>query len=120
MNTKINLTYKGVPYTLEYDRMSIKALEANGLSVEDFLAKPMSNIELAFAGAFIKHHRKTKQTLIDEIFAKCKNKDKLIETLVIMIQESYESLFAEPTDEDDEGNADWEIVDLTPAKKSQK
>ena len=40
MNTKITLTYKGVPYTLEYDRMSVKTLEANGFSIEDFIAKP--------------------------------------------------------------------------------
>ena len=78
MNTKINLTYKDVPYTLEYDRMSVKALEANGFSIEEFIKKPMSNIELAFAGAFIKNHRKTKQDVIDEIFSKCKDKTKLI------------------------------------------
>ena len=45
MNTKINLTYKGVPYVLEYDRMSVKLLEANGSNTEEFMAKPMSHIE---------------------------------------------------------------------------
>lgn len=118
MNTKINLSYKDVPYTLEYDRMSIKTLEANGFSVEEFLKKPLSNIELAFAGAFIKHHRKTKQTVIDEIYEKTPNKQKLVETLVIMIQETYDALFEEP--EGDEGNAEWEVVDLSPKKTGQK
>lgn len=117
MNTKINLTYKDVPYVLEYSRESIRALEKSGLSIEDFLAKPMSNIELAFAGAFIKNHRKIKSELVEEIFASCKGKDKLVAALVQMIQESYESLFEEPTG--DEGNADWEVVDLSP-KKVQK
>lgn len=115
MNTKINLTYKDVPYTLEYDRMSIKTLEANGFSVEEFIKKPMSNIELAFAGAFIKNHRKTKQTIIDEIYSKCGNKDELISALINMIQETYEALFEEP-EEGDEGNATWEVVDLSPKK----
>ena len=118
MNTKINLTYKDVPYTLEYDRMSIKTLEANGFSVEEFLKKPMSNIELAFAGAFIKHHRKTKQNIIDEIYEKTTKKQKLVETLVIMIQETYDALFEEP--DGDEGNADWEVVDLSPKKTSHE
>jgi hypothetical protein len=77
----------------------------------------MSNIELAFAGAFIKHHRKTKQETIDEIYSKCKDKSKLVETLVKMIQETYEALFDEPSG--DEGNAEWEVVDLSP-KTSQK
>lgn len=117
MNTKINLTYKDVPYVLEYNRMSIKTLEANGFSTEEFLKKPMSNIELAFAGAFIKNHRKTSQVTIDEIYSKCKDKEKLVETLVKMIQETYEALFDEP--DSDEGNATWEVVDLSP-KTNQK
>lgn len=117
MNTKIKLTYKDVPYTLEYDRMSIKTLEANGFSVEEFVKKPMSNIELAFAGAFLKNHRKTKQNVIDEIYSKTRDKEKLFETLAQMIEETYSSLFEEP--EDDEGNAEWEVVDLSP-KTSHK
>ena len=114
MNTKINLSYKDVPYVLEYDRMSIKTLEANGFVVEDFLKKPMSNIELAFAGAFIKHHRKTKQQVIDEIYNKCPNKEDLVHALVTMIQETYNALFDDP--EEDAGNAKWEVVDLSPKK----
>lgn len=117
MNTKITLTYKDVPYTLEYDRNSVKTLEANGFSIEEFLKKPMSSIDLAFAGAFIKHHRKTKADVIDEIYAKCKDKDKLVEALITMIQETYDALFDEP--DSDEGNINWEVVDLTP-KKSHK
>ena len=119
MNTKINLTYKDVPYCLEYDRMGVKTLEANGFSVEEFLKKPLINVEMVFAGAFIKHHRKIKQDLVDEIFSKCKDKDKLITTLTTMIQETYETLLDEPN-EDDEGNAEWEVVDLSLKKKNQK
>ena len=118
MNTKINLTYKDVPYTLEYDRNSIKVMEANGFTVEEFIKKPLSNIELAFAGAFIKNHRKTKETIITEIYNKCPNKNDLVTALVSMIQETYEAFFDEP--EGDEGNAKWEVVDLSPVKKSQK
>ena len=117
MNTKINLTYKDVPYTLEYDRMSIKTMEASGFIVDEFIAKPMNNIELAFAGAFIKNHRKTKQSLIDEIYERCPDKRKLVETLVTMVQETYEALFDDPVG--DEGNATWEVVDLSP-KTNQK
>lgn len=118
MNTKINLTYKGVPYCLEYDRMAVKTLEANGFVIEDFLKKPMSNIEMVFAGAFIKNHRKTKPSLVEEIYARCPNKDNLIQTLGKMLEETYDTLFDEPT-ESDEGNATWEVVDLS-LKKNQK
>ena len=118
MNTKINLTYKGETYTLEYDRMSVKLLEANGFVLEEFLEKPMSNVEMAFSGAFIKNHKKVKQTTIDEIYKKLKGKKELIVQLQKMISECYESLLEEP-EEDDEGNATWEVVDLSP-EKSQK
>ena len=73
---------------------------------------------MVFAGAFIKNHRKIKSTLVEEIYAKCPNKDSLITTLAKMIEETYDALFDEPTD-GDEGNAEWEVVDLS-LKKSQK
>lgn len=117
MNTKINLTYKDVPYTLEYDRMSIKTMEASGFVIDEFLNKPMSNVELAFAGAFIKNHRKTNQATIDEIYQGCPDKKKLVTTLVTMVQETYEALFDEPDGET--GNVTWEVVDLSP-KASKK
>lgn len=119
MNTKINLAYKGESYTLEYNRMAIKLLEASGFKLEEFLEKPMSNIELAFSGAFVKNHPKVNQTVIDEIYNKTKNKKGLIVQLQKMITECYDSLLAEPEEEGDEGNATWEVVDLSP-KKSQK
>lgn len=118
MNTKINLTYKDEKYVLEYNRIGVKLLEENGFVLDEFLKKPMSNIELVFAGAFIKNHRKVSQSTIDEIFKKCPNKTDLIARLQKMIQETYESLFDEP-DEESEGNVSWEVTDLSP-KTSQK
>lgn len=115
-NTQITLSYKGEKYVLEYDRASVKLLEANGFVLNEFLTKPMSNIELAFTGAFIKNHKKTQQTVIDEIFKSCPKKGDLVAVLTQMIQETYESLLEEPSDE---GNVDWEVIDLSP-KKSQK
>lgn len=119
MNTKINLTYKGETYTLEYNRMAVKLLESSGFKLEEFLEKPMSNIELAFSGAFIKNHSKINQSVIDEIYRKTKNKKSLIVHLQKMITECYDSLLEEPEEDGDEGNATWEVVDLSP-KKSQK
>jgi hypothetical protein len=112
MNTKINLTYKGVDYVLEYDRASVKLLEAHDFDVTSFLEKPMINIELAFAGSFIKNHKKTNQTTIDEIYKKCPDKKSLLDALIKMIQETYDALLDDP--EDNEGNATWEVVDLSP------
>lgn len=117
MNTKINLTYNGVDYTLEYNRMAVKALENNGFVYEEFTRKPMSNIEMAFAGAFIKNHRKVSQNVIDEIFRKCSNKEGLVETISTMITECYDSLMEEP--DENEGNISWEAVGLEPKKNKE-
>lgn len=117
MNTKINLTYKGESYCLEFNRDTVKLLEQSGFKMEEFLEKPMSNIELVFTAAFIKNHPKIKQTTIDEIYSKCPNKTSLITSLRTMIDECYDSLFVEPS-ADDEGNASWEVVDLSPKTKA--
>ena len=115
MNTKITLTYNGVTYTLEYDRMSIKMLEKAGFVYEEFLDKPLTNVELAFTGAFIKNHPKVSQAIIDEIYAGCSNKQELIGNLSKMINECYETLLSDP--EDNSGNVKWEVTDLSPSKK---
>lgn len=117
MNTKINLTYNGEKYTLEYNRMAVKLLEQNGFELQEFLKKPMTNIELAFTGAFIKNHKHVNQTTIDKIYNSCKNKKDLIVALQMMIQETYDSLLDD--NGSDEGNVEWEVTDLSP-KKSQK
>lgn len=115
MNTKINLTYNGEQYTLEYNRMSVKMLENNGFDLDEFAKKPMMNIEMVFAGSFIKNHRKTNQTTIDAIFKSCPDKDGLVTQLITMIRETYESLMAEPEDSE-QGNVSWEVVGLKPKK----
>lgn len=117
MNTKINLTYKGVDYVLEYDRASVKLLEANNFDINTFLTKPLMNVELAFSGAFVKNHRKVSQNLIDEIYKSCPNKDGLVNALLKMIQETYDALLEEP--EENEGNAKWDVVDLSPKKSHE-
>lgn len=117
MNTKINLTYNNVNYTLEYNRMSIKAIESEGFELELFSKKPMSMIELAFKGAFLKNHSNISPTLVEQIYAESPDKEKLIEVITTMITECYNSLIENPKDK--EGNVTWEVVDLSP-KESQE
>lgn len=119
MNTKINLTWKGDKYVLEYDRNTVRILENAGFVLDEFLTKPMTNIELVFSGAFIKNHRNINQTTVDEIFKKVPDKNKLLVELRKMIEETYDSLLEEP-DSSDEGNAIWEVVDLSPKKSEKK
>lgn len=117
MNTKINLTYKGIDYILEYNRMAIKLIENDGFALNEFASHPMTMIDLAFKGSFYKNHRNVPNVLIEEIYNHCPNKDNLIEKITEMITECYNSLTENP--DGDEGNATWEVVNLTP-KSNQK
>lgn len=109
MNTKITFTYKDTPYTLEYDRSVIGRMEQAGFSASDFVKSPMTNIDIAFKGAFLKNHRKTSEAVMDEIFKNIKDKEKLVNTLLTMIDECYETLFDE---DNNEGNIEWDTVGL--------
>ena len=120
MNTQIKLTYNDVKYTLEYNRNAIKMLEKAGFVLDEFLSKPMLNIDLAFSAAFIKNHPKVSQETIDDIYKLCKDKELLVKTLHTMITECYDSLLADNDDASDEKNIEWEVVDLSPKKTSQK
>lgn len=111
MNTKINLTYNGVTYTLEYNRMTVKMIESEGFDLEKFSSQLMTMVGLAFKGAFYKNHRKISQNLIDEIYAQCDDKEKLMEQITTMITECYQSLTEEPKEK---GNVKWEVVSLSP------
>ena len=113
MNKKINLKYKDIDYILEYNRMSIKMIENEGFELEEFGKKPMSMIELVFKGAFYKNHRGLSQNLINDIYKDCEDKDKLLEVITEMITECYTSLMESP-EKGKEGNATWEVVDLSP------
>lgn len=117
MNTFIKITHDGEEYKLEFDRATIKMLEGAGFNYQEFLEKPMTNIELAFTAAFVKNHPKTKQTVIDEIYKEAKDKTGLIAAISKMISDFYDSLLADP--DDDLGNVTWELVDLAPKKKEK-
>ena len=118
MNTKIELYYKGIDYTLEYNRAAVKVLEAQGFKPDEVLDKPMTNVELLFQCAFIKNHPNTQINTISEILNACPDKTNLIASLKKMVDETYESLLAEP--EGDAGNVSWKTVDLSPKKKETK
>lgn len=108
MNTKIKFTYKDVPYVLEYDRDSIRIMEQHGFVIEDFAKKPMSSLDIAFKGLFIKNHRRTNDKLVEEIYDNLKNKEALMEKILVMIDETYNTLFDE--EKEDTGNIEWDVA----------
>lgn len=53
---KLELKINDKDYTLEMSRDSIKWLEANGFSIEEFTRKPITYYDLIWTSLFLKNH----------------------------------------------------------------
>jgi hypothetical protein len=102
----IKLKANGKEYILEYDRETITYIEKMGFSLEKYSSQPMTMYPLLFKGAFYKHHKFVKEQEKDELYNNIRNRSKLMNALVEMVGEAYEELVKD----NEEGNADWEIV----------
>ena len=108
MSKKIEFSYDGTDYVLEYNRKSVEFMERQGFVASELVEKPMLMLPMAFEGLFFKNHKNIKKSQIDEIFDKFKDKNALISTLAEMLQETYNTLQEEPNG--NEGNIDWKVV----------
>lgn len=108
MNKKIEFNYKGKEFILEYNRSAVAFIEQQGFVVSELAKKPMLMLPMAFSGLFFKNHKNIKQSEIDEIYDKFKDKEKLISMIAEMLNETYTSLQNDP--EEEEGNIDWKVV----------
>ena len=109
MNKKIEFEVNGEKYVLEYTRESVALMERQGFEADELIKKPMLMLPLAFQGLFYKNHRKITKQEIDKIYKSFKDKDKLMATIVDMLEECYTSL-TETEEGEDSGNIDWKIV----------
>jgi len=91
--------HKGTQYTLEFTRDAIKQMERVGFSIENAANQPITSLLTLFKGAFIAHHPRTSQTVIDEIWENLGDKDGLFEALANLYNEPMEALMKEPEDE---------------------
>lgn len=109
MSRQIEFEYEGKKYCLEYNRDAIKIMEKQGFELETFTNKPMTMLELAFQGAFIKNHRNIKSSTILEIYTNIGQKRELANELINMISETYNSLF-DDENIDEAKNISWKAV----------
>lgn len=108
MSKKIEFDYEDKKYVLEYNREAIKIIENQGFDLNEFANKPMTMVDLAFKGSFIKNHRNEKNAKVEEIYSQMGNKEELAKHLLEMIQETYDTLFEES--EDKSKNIGWKVV----------
>lgn len=98
---QITFDYKGNHYCLEYNREAVKRMEAAGFKPGESGATPLIELDMLWAGAFYKNHRRTSSRVIEEILDAMNEKEKLLDALRRMVAETYNSLIE---DKGDEGN----------------
>ena len=103
---KLQFTYNGKEYTLEFTKNTVQQMERNGFIAADINDKPMLTLPELFRGAFLANHRFVKREVVEEIYEHMTNKPELIGKLAEMYNEPIESLVKDP-DENDEGNVSW-------------
>lgn len=109
MNKKIEFSYDGENYTLEYNRDAIKYMEARGLELDAIQSKPLTMVEILWEGAFLVNHRKEKVDKIQKIYAGIKNKAELNKALSDMFYETYAILIGDSDETDDSKNIEWKM-----------
>lgn len=109
MSKQIEFEYENTKYCLEYNREAIKIMEKQGFDLNSFMAQPMTSLDLAFEGAFIKNHRNIRANKVKEIYGALGHKRELANELLDMISETYNSLF-EDNEENSGKNIEWKTV----------
>lgn len=114
MSTKINVSYKEKEYTLEFSRTTAAQIEEQGFVLDQITEKPVKMIPLLVYGAFLKHNRGIKRSLVDEIYENLVNKagDEETQGFIAVLAEMYAETVQTLTDTKnvDEGNkAVWTV-----------
>lgn len=110
MNKKIEFTYDGVDYTLEYDRAAVKVMEREGFDIKLLQSKPLTMIDILWQGAFLKNHKKEKLETINKIYDEIPNKSDLNAALTEMFIETYSILIGDSEETDDNSKKfEWKM-----------
>ena len=68
MATQITVSYKKNDYILEFSRTTAAQIEDQGFVLDQISEKPVKMIPMLVYGAFLKHNRGIKRSLVDEIY----------------------------------------------------
>ena len=92
MSTKINFSYDGKDYCLEYTRATGKSMENRGFVAGRIIDAPMTVLPDLFYGAFLANHKYIDRKVVDDIFDQMGDKKALVETLSKMYNEPLEAM----------------------------
>ena len=114
MSTKVTISYKNTDYILEFSRTTAAQIEDQGFVLDQIAEKPVKMIPLLVYGAFLKHNRGIKRSLVDEIYENLVGKagDEETQGFIAVLAEMYAETVQTLTDtkSGDEGNrAVWSV-----------
>ena len=113
MAKTIDITYKGVSYTLEFSRRSLDVL-FNKLcfTPSDSAVVQLVQLPKLFRGAFFMHHPRVEQRTVDELYdalVKQHGTSTLLTKLTELYYEPLSAMLEEPENGGGEKNAELEI-----------
>lgn len=81
----------GKDYTLELTRDSVKWLEANGFSIEEFFKKPITYFDLLWMSLFIANHKEVNSNLALKLMETYEKNGKKASKVVNFAIEEYQN-----------------------------
>lgn len=108
MAKQIVFEYDGEEYTLEFNKRTVREMESKGFTAEEIGNKPMTYLPMLFEGAFQMHHRRIKESIVNEIYEVMTDKQELVMALVELYNEPLNNLMDEPSDESK--NVKWKKI----------
>ena len=110
MAKKIEITYNGKNYTLEYTLETVKQMERAGFDIDKIADAPATSLETLFTGAFLENHGRAIKDKIPAKIIKGGLPKTMLPALVEMYNEVMECLLYDEdnADEETEKNLKWE------------
>ena len=88
---KCSITIKDKEYTIQLNRESIIWLESVGFSVEDFLKKPVTSVDLLWAAGFVMNHKEVNTNLALKLQESYKEEGGDVMEIVKFVFDEYQS-----------------------------
>lgn len=104
--SKISFEYNDKDYTLEFDRDTVRKTEQMGFVASKAGDMPGTMFPILFKGAFLKHHKKISNKLVEEMFDVMADGWELMEQLLNMYSEALNSML---DDDEKRKNVKWTL-----------
>ena len=109
---KLKVKINEKDYTLEFNRDSIKWLEANGFSIEDFDKKPLTYYDLLWYGLFLVNHKDVNPNLALKLMEAYSKEHKVSQVVRFAIEEYNAFMYALADINSEKNDETLEIIEV--------